>query len=110
MTWKIEDKKDFLWYTSDKCQLKIKVNEDKVNIWLNYNGYNIIMPMGMWEFDDEVSERGLEYCIGGDHMQELYYIVDKKDLRLFADLIYFFIEEHDADKMINPKLGIKGWN
>ncbi|WP_018781738.1 hypothetical protein [Bacillus sp. 95MFCvi2.1] len=49
MIWKIEDKKDFLWYTSDKCQLKIKVNEDKVNIWLNYNGYNIIMPMGMWD-------------------------------------------------------------
>ncbi|MGG3518527.1 hypothetical protein ABES33_00615 [Bacillus pseudomycoides] len=110
MIWKIEDKKDFLWYTSDECQLKIKVNEDKVNIWLNYNGYNIIMPMGMWGFDDEVSERGLKYCIGGDHMQEWYYIVDKKDLRLFVDLIYFFIEEHDADKMINPKLGIKGWN
>ncbi|WP_018781737.1 hypothetical protein [Bacillus sp. 95MFCvi2.1] len=43
-------------------------------------------------------------------MQEWYYIVDKKDLRLFVDLIYFFIEELDADKMISPKLGVKGWN
>lgn len=110
MIWKIEEKKDVMWYTSDVCQLKLKENENRINIWLNYKGYNIIMPMGMWGFDEEVSERGVKYDIGGDSMEYWYFIVEKKDLRLFVDLVYFFIKEHNADKMININLGIKDWN
>jgi len=37
------------------------------------------------------------------------YEMARKDLRLFVDLVYFFIKEHDADKMINLNLGIKEW-
>ncbi|MBU3102322.1 MULTISPECIES: hypothetical protein [Clostridium] len=110
MIWEIEEKEDVMWYTSDVCKLKLKESENKINIWLNYKGYNIIMSMGMWGFDEEVSERGIKYDIGGDSMEEWYFILEKKNLRLFVDLVYFFIKEHNADKMININLGIKKWS
>jgi len=109
MIWEIEEEKNVLWYTSDVCQLKIKENGNFVNIWLNYKGYNITMPMEMWGFDEEVSERGIEYILEGNSMENWYFVVEKKALRIFVDLVYFFIKEHDTDKMINPNLGIKDW-
>ena len=109
MMWKVEGKNDALWYTSDVCQLKIIDNGDKVNIWVNYKGYNIAMPMGMWEFGGEISERGIWYDIKGNRMEDWYFVVEKKDFDLFIDLIYFFIKEHDSDGMINPNLSIKEW-
>lgn len=110
MIWKIEKSKDTLWYTSDVCQLKLIGDESKTNIWINYKGYNIIMPMGMWGFDEEVFERGIEYSIEGDSVEKWYFKTENKNLRLFIDLIYFFIKEHNADEMINPDLAIKKWD
>lgn len=109
MIWKIEEKEDVLWYTSDVCQLKLIRAENRINIWLNYKGYNIIMPMGMWGFDEEIAERGIKYSIQGDSMESWYFDIENKDLRLFTDLIYFFIKEHNADEMINLDLAIKKW-
>ena len=108
MIWKVKKDQDIMWYTSDVCQMKLKEVENKINIWLNYKGYNIIMPMGMWGFDEEVSERGIN--IGGDSMSAWYFIIEKNALRLFVDLVYFFIKEHNCDKMINTKLLIEDWS
>lgn len=110
MIWKVKKEQDIMWYTSDVCQMKVKEVENKINIWLNYKGYNIIMPMGMWGFDEEVSERGIKYDIGGDSMSAWYFIIEKNALRLFVDLVYFFIKEHNCDKMINTKLLIEDWS
>ena len=110
MMWKVKEKNGAQWYISDVCQLKIINNKDNYNIWVNYKGFNIAMPMGMWGFGEEVSERGIRYGIKGDSIEDWYFVVEKKDFDLFVDLIYFFIHENDADKMINPSLKIKKWN
>lgn len=109
MLWKIERVGDVMLYTSDKCQLRLKEEAGAVNIWLNYKGYNIVMPMEMWGFSDEISERGIAYEIAGDRMESWYFVVSKKDLRIFVDLVYFFLQEHNADMMINPDLIIDKW-
>lgn len=110
MIWEIEEKQNIYFYKSDLCELKIINSENNVNIYINYKSYNIIMPMEMWGFCEEISERNIKYDIEGDIMGSWYYVVEKRDLRLFIDLIYYFIKEHNADKMINPKLIIKEWN
>lgn len=110
MIWQIKEKEDVLWYTSDACQLKIIDNGNEENIWINYKGYNIVMPMEMWEFGEEITERGIKYHVAGGRFEDWYYVIDKKDLRLFIDLIYFFIKEHDSDGMIHPHLRVKEWN
>lgn len=109
MIWRIEENNNILWYTSDLCQLKLITEEDRIHIYLNYKGFNIIMPMIMWDFDEEVTERGIEYSIEGDKMVNWHFIVQNKDLRLFIDLIYFFIKENSADKMLDPDLAIEQW-
>jgi hypothetical protein len=109
MLWKIEKAGDVMWYTSDMCQLRLKEEADTVNIWINYKGYNIVMPMEMWGFSDEVSERGITYDIAGDKMESWYFVIPKKDLRIFVDLVYFFIQEQNADMMINSDLFIDKW-
>lgn len=110
MIWRIEEKEGDLWYTSDLCKLKLIRDEDRLHIYLNYKGYNIIMPMALWGFDEEVAERGIKYSIEGDSMESWHFIVKNKDLRLFIDLIYFFIKESNADEMINPDLAIGKWS
>ncbi|MEL7570997.1 MAG: hypothetical protein AAGU14_10640 [Eubacteriaceae bacterium] len=110
MIWEIKEKQNTYWYKSDLCELKIINSENKTNIFLNYKDYNIIMPMEMWGFCEEVTERNIRYDIEGDNIGSWYYVIEKKNLRLFIDLIYYFIKEHNADKLINPKLIIKEWN
>lgn len=110
MIWEMENRNGYQWYKSDVCNLKTKSNGDTVDVWLNYKGYNIIMPMEIWGFTDEISERAINFKVEGDDMTNWYYVVKEKDLRLFIDLIYFFIREHNADKMISANLRINKWN
>jgi hypothetical protein len=109
MIWEIEEKEDVLWYTSDICQLRLVKDEQKKYIYLNYNGYNIVLPMEMWGFYEEVVERGIKYSIEGDSMENWCFKIESKDLRLFVDLVYLFLKEHNVDAMVSPDLAIKKW-
>lgn len=107
MIWNIKKRENILLYESDLCELKVIKYEKNTKIFLNYKGYNIIMPMGMWGFDEEISERNIKYSIGGEKINHWHYIINNDDLRLFIDLIYFFIQENDVDKMLYPDLLIE---
>ncbi len=64
--WNIVKEKDYIIYKSEICSLKIYCQDECCNIFVYYKGHNILMPMGMWGFEDEVQERGIEYKIGGE--------------------------------------------
>ena len=103
--WKISKNEKFEIWTSNICVLNICYDKEDSCVYVNYKGYNIVMLMGMWGFEDEIQDRNIEYDIGGEkgRFNSIYYKVKKNNLKLFCDLIYFFISEHSLDSMLNDK-------
>lgn len=96
-------------YENGVCQLKVIETDSVMQIWINYRGYNIVEPMMIWEFFAEPQELEIEFHIDGDSSKNRFITVNKEDFPLFADLIYLFLTENDADRMISPDLAITKW-
>ena len=58
--------------------------------------------MGMYGFEDEIQERKIKYEVEGEKgiLNSLSYVVEKDNLRLFCDMIFFFLTEHSLDRML----------
>lgn len=54
--WEISNNGTFEKWTSNICTLKVFYKEDKCWIYVDYKGYNIIIPMGMWGFEEEIQD------------------------------------------------------
>ena len=111
MIWKIETKEDYKLYTSNECALKVFEKDEIYEIQVNYKGYNLLMPLELWGFQEEIKERHILYSIheGANIMKEGCFVVNREDLRIFIDLIYFFIKEHNMNGALNEKLKFKSW-
>ncbi|HBF36801.1 MAG TPA: hypothetical protein DDW50_05725 [Firmicutes bacterium] len=111
--WNIIEKKTHKLYISDQINLEIKVfdRHDYSDIYLNYKGYNILFSMGVWGFGMDLEEWDIQCELHGDteHLDEMYYSVDKKNERALVDLIFFFLNETNADGMISEEYKIKNW-
>ena len=90
--WQVQKKETFDIWTNNVCALKIEHLEDKCRVYVDYKGYNVIMPMGMWGFEDEIQDRKIEFEIDGEkgNFKSLSYVVKESDLKLFCDMIFFF--------------------
>lgn len=97
------NKRNFWYLASNVCTLKIEYFEDECRIYVDYKGYNVIMPMGMWGFEEEIQDRKIKFEIDGEkgNLKCLSYVVKKSDLKLFCDMIFFFLSEHNLDKTLN---------
>lgn len=100
--WRIQKKEKFDILENDLCSLKVQYEENKCRVYVNYKGYNVIIPMGMYGFEDEIQERKIKYEVGGEKgiLNSLSYVVEKDNLRLFCDMIFFFLTEHSLDRML----------
>lgn len=101
--WHVQKKETFDIWTNNVCALKIEHLEDKCRVYVDYKGYNVIMPMGMWGFEDEIQDRKIEFEIDGEkgNYKSLSYVVKESDLKLFCDMIFFFLSEHNLDGVLN---------
>ena len=101
--WKIQKKETYEIWTSEVCTLKIINLEERCKIFVNYKGYNVIMVMGMYGFEEEIQERNISYDIEGE-MGEFNlwnYVIKLRDLKLFCDIIFFFLTENNIDEALN---------
>ena len=75
--WQVQKKETFDIWTNNVCALKIEHLEDKCRVYVDYKGYNVIMPMGMWGFEDEIQDRKIEFEIDGEkgNFKSLSYVV-----------------------------------
>lgn len=109
--WNAIEKKIYKLYISDKMNLEIKVfdRHEHSDIYLNYKGYNILLCMGVWGFGMDLEEWDIQCELHGDteHPDEMYYSVHKKNERALVDLIFFFLNETNADDMIDEKYKIE---
>lgn len=101
--WKIQKKETYEIWTSEVCTLKIINLEERCKVFVNYKGYNVVMVMGMYGFEEEIQERNISFDIEGE-MGEFNlwcYVVKIRDLKLFCDMIYFFLAENNIDEALN---------
>lgn len=101
--WKIQKKETYEIWTSEVCTLKIINLEERCKVFVNYKGYNVVMVMGMYGFEEEIQERNISFDIEGE-MGEFNlwcYVVKLRDLKLFCDMIYFFLTENNIDEALN---------
>lgn len=100
--WRIQKKEKFDIWENDLCSLKVQYEENKCRVYVNYKGYNVVVPMGICGFEDEIQERKIKYEVEGEKgvLNSLSYVVEKDNLRLFCDMIFFFLMEHSLDRML----------
>ena len=101
--WKIQKKETYEIWTSEVCTLKIINLEERCKIFVNYKGYNVIMVMEMYGFEEEIQGRNISYDIEGE-MGEFNlwnYVIKLRDLELFCDIIFFFLTENNIDEALN---------
>ena len=100
--WRIQKKEKFDIWENDLCSLKVQYEESKCRVYVNYKGYNVVVPMGIFGFEYEIQERKIKYEVEGEKgiLNSLSYVVEKDNLRLFCDMIFFFLTEHSLDRML----------
>ena len=100
--WKIQKKEKFDIWENDLCSLKVQYEESKCRVYVNYKGYNVVVQMGIGGFEDEIQERKIKYEVEGEKgiLNSLSYVVEKDNLRLFCNMIFFFLTEHSLDRML----------
>lgn len=100
--WRIQKKEKFDIWENDLCSLKVQYEESKCRVYVNYKGYNVVVPMGICGFEDEIQDRKIKYEVEGEKgiLNSLSYVVEKDNLRLFCDMIFFFLTEHSLDRML----------
>ena len=72
--WRIQKKEKFDIWENDLCSLKVQYEENKCRVYVNYKGYNVVIPMGMYGFEDEIQERKimqLLFLIGENIMKKI---------------------------------------
>ena len=110
MIWEIETKPDCKIYRSDECKVTVFNRGEESDIYLDWKGYNIILIMEVWGFKNEAMGRDIFYTIQGEsgRVKEWNYRIRNEDLRVFIDLIYFFIKEHDMTQALSDDFKING--
>lgn len=100
--WRIQKKEKFDIWENDLCSLNVQYEESKCRVYVNYKGYNVVVPMEICGFEDEIQERKIKYEVEGEKgiLNSLSYVVEKDNLRLFCDMIFFFLTEHSLDRML----------
>ena len=104
--WKIQKKETYEIWTSEVCTLKIINLEERCRVFVNYKGYNVVMLMGMYGFEEEIQERNISFDIEGEmgEFNLLSYVIRLSDLKLFCDMIFFFLTENNIDEALNEAL------
>lgn len=92
-------------WTSNVCILKIEYLGNNCRVFVDYKGYNVIMPMGMCGFEEEIQERKIRFNVDGEKgdFKSLSYVVQVSDLKLFCDMIFFFLSENNLDESLNDE-------
>ena len=92
--WRIQKKEKFDIWENDLCSLKVQYEENK--------GYNVVIPMGMYGFEDEIQERKIKYEVEGEKgaFNSLSYVVEENKVKLFCNIIFSFLSEHNLDKVL----------
>lgn len=106
MLWDIIKEDDKETYINRVINLKIKIIEKNGEdiFFINYKGYNITVPMLVWEFGEELKLASIENVrIEGKSPFDKYFIVNKEYKEKLLEEIYFFLVDNNMDSVLVEK-------
>ena len=106
MLWDMLDKGSYIIYVNRDIDLKIKICEinEKDEVYMNYKGFNLTIPMLVWEFGEDLNLASIEGVrIEGESRFDKHFIVNKKNRDRFLDEIYFFLIDNNMDSVLHER-------
>ena len=106
MLWDILDKENYILYINRDIDLKIKIYEvnEEDEIYMNYKGFNLTVPMLVWEFGEDLKLASIEDVrIEGEGRFDKHFVINKADKEKFLDEIYFFLVDNNMDSVLNER-------
>ena len=94
MLWDKLTEENYIIYVNRDIDLKIKVFELMENdeIYINYKGFNLTIPMLVWEFGEDLKLASIEDVrMEGNDRFDKHFVIKKEDKEKFLDEIYFFL-------------------
>ncbi|HCJ75823.1 MAG TPA: hypothetical protein DHV88_05340, partial [Roseburia sp.] len=71
---------------------------------INYKGYNLTIPMLVWEFEEDLKLASIEDVrMEGNDQFDKPFVIKKEDKEKFLDEIYFFVVDIHMDSVLNEK-------
>ena len=104
--WDILNKESYLIYINRDIDLKIKIYEisKKDEIYMNYKGFNLTIPMLVWEIGEDLSLASIEDVrIEGEDRFDKHFVINRKDRDRFLDEIYFFLVDNNMDSVLQER-------
>jgi len=106
MIWELKKKDGYLVYYNRDIDLKVKIVEknEREEIHLNYKGYNVTVPMLIWEFGEDLKLASIEdVSIEGENRFDKHFVINKKDREHFLEEVYFFLIDNKLDSVKEEK-------
>ncbi len=91
--------KNTVWYADDGLQFKAQCVGKDVVLWANINGYDIVKPMLIWDFNNYLEDYDIKLKLNYSWNEHVGFQVEKDELMLLIGLIKFFFNEKDASSM-----------
>ena len=97
--WDIQEHEKYTSYKNTIIELNVdiyKAENGKEEVWMNYMGYNIAMPMMFWEFNAELEFADIKGVrLDGDDDYKKCFIIDEGVEDEFLEEMYFFLVDND---------------
>ena len=106
MLWDKLTEENYIIYVNRDIDLKIKVFELMENdeIYINYKGFNLTIPMLVWEFGEDLKLASIEDVrMEGNDQFDKHFVIKKEDKEKILDEIYFFLVDNNMDSVLNEK-------
>ena len=106
MLWNVINKEKYILYINRDIDLKIRIYEmkEKDKVCMNYKGFNLTIPMIMWEFGEDLQLASIEdVSVEGNKLFDKYFVINKNDRENFLNEIYFFLIDNDMNEVLNER-------
>ena len=71
---------------------------------MKYKGFNLTIPMLVWEFGEDLSLASIEDVrIEGEDRFDKHFVINRKDRDRFLDEIYFFLVDNNMDSVLQER-------
>lgn len=104
MLWNVVKKEDCTIYINNVIDLKMKVKQvNQIDeVYMNYKGFNLTVPMLIWEFGEDLNLVSIENVgIEGESPFDKYFVIDHKDREKFLEEIYFFLVDNNMESVFS---------
>ena len=106
MLWDIVDKEKYYIYINRDIDLNRKIFEanEEDQIYINYKGFNVTIPMLVWELGEDLNLASIENVrIEGEDCFDKHFVIKKEDKDNFLNEIYFFVVDNNMDSVLQER-------